>query len=62
MCVCESFDGCLGQFYICLNCRLQVENVSVKESAGSLLVLAWLSLRFLSFNSKVFYITTCWLV
>ena len=39
---------------LALNCRLQIEQVSVMESAGGPLVLALRSLRFLSASHIIF--------
>ena len=46
---------------LALNCRLQVEQVSVKESTGDLLVLALRSLRRVSFSftDSRFFIVNC---
>ena len=40
---------------LALNCRLQVEQVNVMESAGGPLVLALRSLRFLSASQILFF-------
>ena len=42
---------------LALNCRLQVEQVNVMESAGGPLVLALRSLRFLSASQILFFFT-----
>ena len=47
---------CVGEFrpILALNCRLQVEQINVVESAGGPLVLALGSLRFLSASQFLF--------
>ena len=53
---------CVGQFFLlltrpilALNCRLQVEQVNIMNSAGGPLVLALRSLRFLSASQILFF-------
>ena len=53
---------CVGQFFLfltrpilALNCRLQIEQVNIMDSAGGPLVLALHSLRFLSASQILFF-------
>ena len=61
---------CAGEFFwwltrpiLALNCRIQVEQVGIMESAGGPLVLALRSLRFLSASQILFFhreLLFCW--